>query len=241
VCGLAHFFEDEGIATTSIALIREHAVTIRAPRALWVPFDLGRPFGAPDEPAFQRRVLLTALELLESGQGPVVLADFPDDAPGPKAEDSTGWVCPVNFAPPPGNDEGPAAALLREIGELAPWYQLSCDRRHRTTVGVSGLKMPVAAAFVASFLDQIPADNPRPGSPPSAVFKDCCSDIMAYYMEAGTAKPGRRSAMDVQNWFWRDTAAGRVFLDVREILRRGDDAKLRFVAERILLPKTQIG
>lgn len=64
---------------------------------------------------------------------------------------------------------------------------------------------------------------------------------MAYYMEAGTAKPGRRSSMEVQNWFWRDTAAGRVFLDVRKKLRGSDDEKLRFVAERILLPKTQHG
>jgi hypothetical protein len=64
---------------------------------------------------------------------------------------------------------------------------------------------------------------------------------MAYYMEAGTAKPGRRSSMDVQNWFWRDTAAGRTFLEVREKLRRGDDEILRFVVERILLPKTQHG
>ena len=241
MCGLAHFFEDEGIATTFIALIREHAVAIRAPRALWVPFDLGRPFGAPDEPAFQRRVALAALTLLESGQGPVVLADFPDDAPGPKAEDATGWVCPVSFAPPPDGDDGPAAAMLREIGQLAPWYQLSSDRRGRTTVGVSGLEMPAAARFVASFLDGTPAGNPRPDRPASDVFKDCCSDIMAYYMEAGTAKPGRRSSMDVQNWFWRDTAAGRTFLEVREKLRRGDDEILRFVVERILLPKTQHG
>ncbi len=239
MCGLAHFFEEEGIATTSIALIREHAVTIRAPRALWVPFDLGRPLGAPNEPAFQRRVLSAVLALLESTAGPVVLTDFPDDAPGPKAEDSTGWVCPISFAPPPGGDEGSAAAMLREIGELAPWYQLSLDRRGRTTVGVSGLEVPAAARFVASFLNQAPADNPQRDKPFSIVFKDCCSDIMAYYSEAGTAKPGRRSSVEVESWFWRDTAAGRAFLDLRAELLRGDDGKLRFVAEKILLPKTQ--
>jgi len=52
VCGLAHFFEDEGISTVVIALVREHAEAIRAPRALWVPFELGRPLGAPNEAAF---------------------------------------------------------------------------------------------------------------------------------------------------------------------------------------------
>jgi hypothetical protein len=39
-----------------ISLVREHTEKINPPRALWVPFELGRPVGPPDEPAFQRRV-----------------------------------------------------------------------------------------------------------------------------------------------------------------------------------------
>ena len=58
---LAHYFEEEGLATTAIALVRHHAERIRPPRALWVPFELGRPLGAPDEPDFQKRVLRAAL------------------------------------------------------------------------------------------------------------------------------------------------------------------------------------
>jgi hypothetical protein len=55
VGGLAHFIEREGIPTTQISLIRIHTEQIKPPRALSVPFELGRPFGAPNEPAFQRR------------------------------------------------------------------------------------------------------------------------------------------------------------------------------------------
>ena len=69
------------MATTGISLIREQTEAMRLPRFLWVPFELGRPFGAPNESEFQRRVLLEALELLERSDGPVVLADFADDAP----------------------------------------------------------------------------------------------------------------------------------------------------------------
>ena len=36
---------------------------MRPPRTLWVPFPLGRPFGVPDNPAFQRKVLVAALAL----------------------------------------------------------------------------------------------------------------------------------------------------------------------------------
>ena len=61
---LAHWLEEEGIATTLVALVRLHAEKMAPPRSLWVPFELGRPFGAPNAPDFQRRVLRSALEQL---------------------------------------------------------------------------------------------------------------------------------------------------------------------------------
>jgi hypothetical protein len=80
VGALGHFIEEGGIATTAISLIREHTEAIKPPRALWVPFDLGRPFAVPHDAAFQRRVLLAVLQLLEAPSGPV-LADYPEPAP----------------------------------------------------------------------------------------------------------------------------------------------------------------
>ena len=61
---LGHFLEEEGVPTTQISLVREHTAAMNPPRALWVPFILGRPFGVPNDPAFQRRVLLAVLGLL---------------------------------------------------------------------------------------------------------------------------------------------------------------------------------
>ena len=67
------------------------------PRALWVPFMLGRPLGVPNDAAFQSKVALSALQLLERDSGPV-LEDFPDDAPyadlGAVEEAQN---CPVSF------------------------------------------------------------------------------------------------------------------------------------------------
>ena len=70
--GLAHYLEDEGIPTTQISLIREHTLQIHPPRALWVPFELGHPLGAPNEPELQTRVLRGVLRLLERETGPVL-------------------------------------------------------------------------------------------------------------------------------------------------------------------------
>src|SRR3954470_24111436 len=97
VGALGHYLEQEGIATTQISLAREHTAALAPPRALWVPFMLGRPFGVPHDADFQRNVLLAALKLLERDRGPV-LEEYPFDAPhsdlGPEPE---GLVCPVSF------------------------------------------------------------------------------------------------------------------------------------------------
>ena len=66
--------------TTQISLIREHTEKIKPPRALWVPFELGRPIGVPDDTAFQTRVVAAALELFDAPSGPVLM-DYPEDAP----------------------------------------------------------------------------------------------------------------------------------------------------------------
>jgi hypothetical protein len=71
VSALGHYLEEEGIATVAIALIRPQAENTKPPRALWLPFELSRPFGPPNELAFQKRVILSALRLLELEIGPV--------------------------------------------------------------------------------------------------------------------------------------------------------------------------
>jgi len=100
VGALAHYMEDEGVATAGISLVRDNTERLRPPRFLWVPFELGRPFGAPDEPAFQIRVLRATLALLERQDGPPILDDFPDEVPGAAPMDMTGWTCPVPLSAP---------------------------------------------------------------------------------------------------------------------------------------------
>ncbi len=57
--------ERRGIATVSIQLLREVAVRVQPPRALFVPFRHGFPLDVPGEPDRQHRVLEAALALLE--------------------------------------------------------------------------------------------------------------------------------------------------------------------------------
>jgi len=72
--------ERRGIASVAIQLLREVAERVRPPRALLVPFPHGYPLGRPGDAAFQRRVIESALRLLESPSlPPPVLVDFEAD------------------------------------------------------------------------------------------------------------------------------------------------------------------
>ncbi len=151
--GLAHYLEDEGLATTQISLIRMHTEIIKPPRALWVPFELGRPMGPPNNPAFQRRVLLAALQLLEAPSGPV-LRDFPEDEP-PGEEGTAQMACPVDFsrdAEAAGVEQTLAESFTREMALLRPWHDLAREKRGRTTARASGLAPEEAGGYLCRFL-----------------------------------------------------------------------------------------
>ena len=182
-----------------MSLIRRHTEQMRPPRALWVPFELGRPFGAPDDADFQRRVLLATLRLLEAEAGPV-LADFPDEAPeGGMVE---GWACPIPLVGAIGAAETPAARLAVEIRRLRPWHDAAVARRGRTTVGASALAMADAGGYMAGFLDGRAPDSPRPEVAPAALLKTVLEDLKAYYLEAIAAQPGGRGgSAQLADWF----------------------------------------
>src|SRR5215469_14666613 len=84
--------EERGFSTVAIASVRAQAEKTRPPRALWTTPQLGRPLGEPRDPAFQRRVVMAALSLLQRTDGPVILEDFIEDPPGWK--DTPGWRAP---------------------------------------------------------------------------------------------------------------------------------------------------
>jgi hypothetical protein len=235
VGALGHYLERAGVPTAQISLIREQTAAINPPRALWVPFILGRPFGVPNDAAFQRKVLLALLRTFEAASGPV-LEDYPEDAPADPG-DTEGYACPVSFARAEGDPSDLAAALLSEIDQLAVWYELAKRRRGRSTVGISGMPFADAARFVGSFLGDAPLPNPQPDTALGTLLKRCCDDIKAYYFEALGAQPGQLSAHAVDQSFWRESAAGRAFIALREVGRKHADRSFAAFADRSLLPR----
>ena len=72
VCLLQAAIERAGIATVSISLLREVTTVIKPPRALFVPFPMGHPLGAPNDAPLQHRIIAAALGLLERDGVPVL-------------------------------------------------------------------------------------------------------------------------------------------------------------------------
>ncbi|MEQ9491541.1 MAG: hypothetical protein RIM72_21380 [Alphaproteobacteria bacterium] len=226
MCGLARTIEEEGLTTVLISLVREQTEPMRPPRALWVPFPMGRPFGAPDDMAFQKRVLRAVLGLAERGSGPV-LDDFPDDAPG-TVEEAGGWVCPVSF-PSPEAEDTVTERLRREMQELRTWYDLGLERRGRTTVGSSGLPIDSITDLLIRIGDGEVSDNPRDDVDLGESVRLAVEDLKAFYYEAATAQPGSHQATadEVANWFWLQTEAGKLILNCMTVCGDSDNQALR--------------
>lgn len=227
------------MATTQISLIRLHTEKIRPPRALWVPFELGRPLGDPENPAFQIRVLRSALAMLERTDTPL-LEDFPDDAPSARPSTEEAWVCPISL-PAEDSDGGPNASLLDEISAIQPWYELARERRGRTTVCASGLAIAEVARHLGALLEEESADSSLSGQRASRKqLHHLVSDLRAYYTEAATAQPGRTgltpSSREIEDWFWEETEAAQLLLRLRDHLSQSADPELAFFGRLLVVP-----
>mgnify|MGYP003572684595 CR=1 FL=1 len=74
---IAAELERRGITTVALQLLREVALRVRPPRALFVPFAHGYPLAAPAKPETQQAVLEGALRVLEDPNlRPPVFVEF---------------------------------------------------------------------------------------------------------------------------------------------------------------------
>lgn len=235
--GLAHYFEDEGVPTVVVALLREQAEKVRPPRALWVPFPLGRPFGAPGNADRQRRVLRRALALLEAPSGPL-LVDY-EEADGAGSEDAA-WVCPVRFPPPAEGGAGIAVRVADEVTMLRPWYALGVERRGRTTLGLVKASIEETAAWLAAFAGGGAPPAPVPRESTANNLRWAAEDLKTFYYEAATAQPGAASETRLEAWLWEESAAGELLKVLRQRCLAHDDEAVREVGEFMLAPEAYV-
>jgi hypothetical protein len=227
--------EERGFSTVAIASVRAQAEKTRPPRALWTTSQLGRPLGEPGDSAFQRRVLMAALRLLERTDGPVILEDFTEDPPG--------WRDTPNWRPPRLQEvfdalETPdawAAAFGAELSALQPLWQIAQARFGRTTVGLSFQAPAAWPRFATRFLaGELPVVSEL--ATPALALRMLCDDIKALYGEAAQAEGPAPSAHQIDEWFWRQTVAGRLLIALRTVAMASENNALKTVGGRFFVP-----
>ena len=236
---LAHYLEEEGIPTVAISLIRPQTEKTKPPRALWVPFELGRPFGPPSNAAFQKRVIFAALRLLERERGPVIIEDFPEDDPRERPDPT--WRPP--FAKP--DLDGASAARLAvaledESEQVEAAFRRAAKERERTIVGLSGLSIAEAGRYMAGWLREQTPQSPNAEMSAPLTLRFAVDDLKAAYIEValfGSAKPSSRQLGD---WLWNDTAAGTAIFALRSIYLTSEDERLKAIAGLFLVPGVRV-
>lgn len=238
---LANFIERAGVATASISLIREQTEAVQPPRALWVPFALGRPLGSADDPAFQKQVMRAAFGMLATATEPTI-EDYPIEAP---AEAEAGeWACPVSF--PVKEDESITARLLAEVTRLAPWSAETRAARGRTLFGVTGAS-PDQVENLARALGSI-AEQGNLGEAPDegidwrfdmpVLLRHLADDLRTFYHEAVAAQPGPGAPNHaaLNDWIFGGTALGDALQAVARHLTE-DGSPMAMLVRGLLIPE----
>jgi hypothetical protein len=226
VCVLARVFEEAGLATITVAMVREHAEKVKAPRVLFVPFPFGYALGSPNDPPLQHRVLSAALDLLQREEGPV-LEDFPEEE-APQALIQASAVKPVAAE----TERDPADEVTTVRAFYERWVE---DHSGRTAVGLCGIpqrRWRGIIRFLQSYSGGEDADmSERPAGVPVPQFiRYCVDDLKAFYYEARMAQRPNVSEPELHRWFWGETAVAQLIRAVAQRMTATDDPALKYFA-----------
>ena len=236
---LGHYLEEEGVPTVAISLIRPQTEKTKPPRALWVPFELGRPFGPPSNAAFQKRVILAALRLLEREREPVIIEDFPEQDPRERPDPA--------WRPPLGKPDLNGASAMRlavaledESARVETLYRRAAEEPGRTIVGLSGLSIGEAGRYMASWLRGQNPESPSAEMSAPLVLRFAVDDLKAAYIEVALSGFAKPSSKQLGDWLWSDTAAGAAIFALRSMYLTSDDERLKAIAGLFLVPGVRV-
>ncbi|MBM46305.1 MAG: hypothetical protein CL458_08650 [Acidimicrobiaceae bacterium] len=213
------------------------------PRALWVPFPLGRPLGAVNDPDFQKNVLRRALGLLDTAVEPTIedyVIETPDDGV------SENWVCPVNLSSATSDSLG--ERLLAEVAMLRPWAIETRHQRGRTLFGVTGAgedqvdDVARALATIAESGDVISeplVDGISWTFEMPLLLRHMADDLRTFYHEAVAAQPGESAPNHdaLNQWIFSETVLGETLLLVADGLTRASNVPMAQLVRGLLIPE----
>jgi hypothetical protein len=224
---LARVFEEHGLATTSISLIREHTEKVKPPRALFVPFPFGHPLGEANDPDLQTRVMRAALGLLDRETGPI-LEDYPEDI-------YSGQDINLAQASSVVQPDIPTDVAF-EVTTLRPYYEEWVSARAgRTAVGVTRVderRFRGLVRLLEAYAEGRDIDVPEWNKdvPLPQFVRWSADDLKAFYLEARMQQQPAASFQELNGWLWSETALSNLLRAVRDRMRAQGDPKLDAIA-----------
>ena len=224
---LARVFEEHGLATTSISLVREHTEKVKPPRALFVPFPFGHPLGEANDPDLQARVMRAAFELLDRETGPV-LEDYPEDI---YSDEDINLAQVSSVATP----DIPTDVAF-ELTTLRPYYEQWLDAHGgRTAVGVTRVdqrRFRGLVRLLEAYAEGREIDSPEWNRdvPLPQFVRWSADDLKAFYLEARMQQRPGASFQELNGWLWSGTALSNLLRAVRDRMRAQGDPKLDAIA-----------
>jgi len=208
-------------------LVRENTETLEPPRALWVSFPLGRPLGIPGDADFQRKVIVSALDLLARESGPV-LEDYPVELPPSNIEAEIA-ACPITFRRAHSSKSTWASRINEELDLLGPWHDISTQKRNGFSL--SGLNNSNQKEITSKLGEMI--ERKTIASNELVWLKRTIEELKFFYMEAMTAQPGNLSHEALDSIFWQDSVLGDALIQCHQILiKQGQEGIARIIASR---------
>lgn len=221
---MAHWIEQAGISTVVIGLIKPHLEKIRPPRALWVPFALGRPLGAPGNGELQKQVLLQALTMIESCTTATLYEFSLDD---PRSQPDNTWVAPL---------QAEYASVSDECDALKDKYQEFSTQRGRSSVGVAKLPIEQLSELVDYVFKHKEFKSVRTDISARLMFRLALDDLKMYYTEAALATQSKPSNHQLDQWLWQHTFFGNQMNILRTQLMHSDNEKAKDLATKFIVP-----
>lgn len=207
--------------------MRENTASLEPPRALWVSFPLGRPLGIPGDAAFQIQVMISALDLFNRPNGPV-LEDYVAELAHPDVEAEIA-ACPISFRKTSPKKSDWTARIEEELNTLKPWHDIS--RSNRKGYSLSGLNESNQKELTGKLGGML--ENKV--IPPNELvwLKRAIEELKFFYMEAMTAQPGNLSHEALDSIFWQDSVLGAALIQCHQILvKQGQKEIARIIASR---------
>ena len=224
---IARVLEESGISTVGIALVKEHAIRVKVPRALAVPFPFGHALGQPDDAQYQLSVISACLELLENSREPTI-SDWT----------STGITNTtlIQYSAIE-NTIVPSVDPANEITRLRYYYERRLTKVNgRTSVGLSGVKQRQFRKVIR-FLESFSSGDESVDlvERPEAISKHqyiryLIDDLKAFYYEAFIEMNGNSELDSPHDWFWKSTAVANLINKIATSLNSSDDPEVKAIA-----------